>query len=228
MSDNQSGYGELLRLGAVVAMIVAALIAAAVVLYFIWPYAIGRLTTPEILQYLHDEPFAALVSLDLSMMILGPINIIVFIAFYVTLRRESPSWALVALVFGILAIPMVITARPLFELLDLGHAYVAADSQSAREATVIIADGLLLYFEGTAWILQTLLFLIPGLIFSLLMLRSPVFSPAIAWFGIIITAAGFGFLIPGLGFVLLLLNTAGTIVWYPIVARRLWRAAGAQ
>jgi hypothetical protein len=189
-----------------------------VVLYFVWPYSPGRLSTPEILELLANEPFAGFMSLDLSMVVIVPINIVVFIALYVALRRVNHSYALIALVLGAIAIPTVIISRPVLELLELGRAYAVAATPAEQEPAVTLAEGLLLYYEGTAWVLQTLLLLTPGLIFALLMRKSPDFSRATAIVGIVISAAGFGFVVPGADALFLFINTIGTIVWYPMVA----------
>ena len=216
--------GPYYRLTAVMCIVVAALIAAAVALYFVWPYSPGRLDTAEILSLLAAEPFAGFMTLDLSMVVIAPFNTVVFVGLYLALREQREAFALLALILGAIAFATMITSRPVIELLELGREYAVAPP-AAREALVTIGDGLLLYYEGTAWVIQTVLFLLPGLIFAILMRRSPGFGTAESVVGIVVSVAGFGFAIPDAGGVLLLINTIGTVFWYPMLARRFWRLA---
>lgn len=215
----RDGWSGLFRLAAVFCFLVAGLIAAAVGLYFVWPYSPGRLGTEEILMLLADSPFAGFMSLDLSMVVIAPFNAVVFVALYGALREQNRGFALVALVVGSVAFAIMIVSRPVLELRELGLRYAAATTAPERAMYVTVAETLLIYYEGTAWFIQTVLYLLPGLIFGILMRHAPGFGRAVATVGIVVAAAGYGFVIPTAGPLFLMLNTIGSVVWYGMVGR---------
>jgi len=73
---------------------------------------------------------------------------------------------------GLLAVATVITSRPLMEMATLSEHY----QKTERPGYLYAAETLRLYFEGTAWFVQTLLLVFSGLISAVLMLRSPAFG----------------------------------------------------
>lgn len=221
--STQDSYRGIYGLGAIACIVVTVLVAAAVVLYFIWPYAPGRLETAEILALLAEQPLAGLMTLDLSMVVIAPVNTIVLVALFGALRRSSEPFALLALVFGAVGFATLLICRPVLELLELGRAFASSPTVAEREVYLTIAERLLLYYEGTAWVIQTVLYLVAGLIFAILMRDTPAFGPLVSVIGIVVAAAGLGFAIPVVGALLLLVNTIGTVVWYPMVARSLWK-----
>jgi|WetSurMetagenome_2_1015567.scaffolds.fasta_scaffold323425_2 hypothetical protein len=217
-----SGRG-ILAAGSIAAVATCALVAAAVGLFFVWPYSPDRLSAAGILEFLERDPIGGLVSLDVLMLVIAPINMIVFIALFAALERTDRPLAVTALIAGTVALACLIVCRPIAELVALSGMYASAAGESARATIVAAAEGLLAYFKGTAWIVQTTLFPIAGLIFASLMRRSTAFSRADSTVGIVVSSLALGFFIPKLGLLLLFANTIGTIPWYLMIARRLWR-----
>jgi hypothetical protein len=105
----------------------------------------------------------------------------------------------------------------------LSRSYMAAATESEKAGLAISAQGFLAYFKGTAWFIQTALYPIAGMIFAILMRRSPSFSKADSVVGLIVSALTFGFVLPRIGMLFLFINTIGTIPWYLMIARRLWK-----
>lgn len=214
-------WHSLYTIGGVSCLLVATLIVLAIVAYFIWPYTPGARSTESIFATLHSDRLGGLISLDLLMLLTMLVNILPLLALYASLKQVNPSYALIALAIGLIAIVLVIQSRPLVELVSLSDQYAAATTDAARIRYLAAGDMLLSYFSGTAWMIQTTLLALSGLISSALMLRSPVFGKKTAYIGLINSALGLGFFIPVIGIILLFLNTIGSVLWYILVARRL-------
>ena len=130
---------------------------------------------------------------------------------------------MIALVVGLIAVVALIPARPIAELALLSDKYAAATTEAARSQYLAAGEALLAVFNGTAWMVCTVFLGVSGLISSLLMLRSDIFSKTTAYVGIIASLPGFGFFIPGLGVLLQFVATFGGVIWYVLIARAFLR-----
>lgn len=208
-------WKNFITIGGFAAFVVALLIVLAVVGYLFWPwtYESNLESTERIFTALQTRPFGTLVSLDLPMLIINAVNIVPFIALYFLLKEVNRAPAFLALVFGLFAVVLIFTIRPLQEMLELSKHYVRA---GRGEKPVYLAAGtaLLAKFHGTAWFVQTWLLLASGFINSILMLKSRRFRKIDGIVGIVNSAVGFGFFLPVIGIGLLLVNTVGSILWY--------------
>jgi hypothetical protein len=213
--------GGIFAAGAAACVGTSALVAAAVGLYFVWPYSPDRLDAAEILEYLAGDTLGGLVSLDILMLIIAPINMVAFIALFAALGGSKRPLAVAALAAGAVACAALIVCRPIMELVLLSRAYSGAATAEERAYAVSAAIGFLAYFKGTAWTVQTILFPAAGMAFAILMRGSSGFSKTDSTVGIIVCATAFGFMIPKIGIVFLFINTIGTIPWYLMIARRL-------
>ncbi len=206
-----TNWKDLFTIGGIACLLVAFMVLVAIAAYFIWPYTPHEKTTAEIFSLLQDNPWGGLISLDLLMPIIAFINVFPMLALYAALKRVNPSYALIALVIGLLAVAAILPARPLVEMQVLSEKYARA--ATATEKTQLIAAGEVFrtLFDGTAWLFQTILLLAAGLINAVLMQRSKIFNRKLAWLGILTAIVGFGFPIPAVGLVFLLVNTVLTI-----------------
>ncbi|MBN2004170.1 MAG: hypothetical protein JXA21_12510 [Anaerolineae bacterium] len=219
-------HKTLYRLGALAGILSALSIAFAIVAYFIWPYKGNTTSIEAIFNILQTDRLGALISLDVSMLVIGPITILMFVALYIALWKIDEALALIALILTLLAIGLVIVCRPLVELVMLSDQYAAATDAAEKVRFLAAGEVLRTQLDGTAWTMQTAFFMIAGLVNSTLMLRARFFSKATAWLGIVISAAGLGFFLPGIGLLLLFFNTIGSVPWCLLVARDLLRMAG--
>ncbi|MFO7632191.1 MAG: DUF4386 family protein [Caldilinea sp.] len=225
METPDSRYSTIYRLGALASILSALSIASAIVAYFIWPYRGNTTSIEAIFSILHTDRLGGLISLDVSMLVIGPISILMFLALYAALRRVDESLALVALILTLLAVGLVIVCRPLVELVTLSDQYVAATDAAEKARLLAAGEVLRIQLDGTAWAMQTAFFMIAGLLNSSLMLRTAFFSKVTAWLGIAISAIGLGFILPTIGLFFLFLNTIGSVPWCLLVARDLLKIA---
>jgi len=213
-------WRDLYKAAAVAAVVSEVVIILGLVAYFIWPYAPGRESTETIFRNLQSNTLGALISLDLFLFIGNLFSILLFLALYVSLRHVNESYALIALAVGLVAVVLLVHARPLMELYSLSGHYAAATTEAARSPYLAAGDALVASFDGVGWFLNTLLGGLSLLVSSVLMLRSTVYSKATAYVGIISNAAVCSFFIPVIGIFLLFLSVVGYAVWYFMLARR--------
>lgn len=94
LENSNPRHTSIYRLGALAAILSALSIAFAIVAYFIWPYK-GNTTSIEVIfSLLQTDRLGALISLDVSMLVIGPITILMFVALYVALRLVDDTLAL--------------------------------------------------------------------------------------------------------------------------------------
>jgi hypothetical protein len=214
-------YSTIYRLGALASLLSALSIAFAIAAYFIWPYKGTNTSIEAIFNILQTDRLGGLISLDVSMLVIGPLTILMYLALYAALRRLDESLAMIALVLALVSVALIIVCRPLVELVNLSDQYAAANDAAVKLRLLDAGEVLLTYLDGTAWAIQTVLLMITGLVNSALMLRASFFGKATAWIGIVISAAGLGFFLPNIGLLFLFFNTIGSIPWCLLVSRDL-------
>jgi hypothetical protein len=229
--EEESGFDfpgkKIFTLGSIAAILSALSIAFAIVAYFIWPYKGNTSSVEDILTFLQTDRLGGLIALDVSMLIIGPITILMFLAIFSAVRRIDEPIAMFALILNMMAIALVIVCRPLVEFVMLSDQF-AITTDAAEKSRILAAGELLrLQLDGTAWTMQTAFLMIAGLINNTLMLRTTYFKKRTAWTGIVISAIGLPFFLPGIGLVFLFLNTIGSIPWCIFVARDLFRISRA-
>ena len=221
-------WRDLYRIAGIAAVISEIIILLGFVTYFIWPYSPGTETTEDILLLLQRDKLGGLISLDVFLFLGNLFSIMLFLAFYVSLKQVNESYALIAVVLGLIGLVLLIPARPISELFTLSRLYSTATTEAARSRFLAAGDALLALFSGTNWFMNTLLGAFSLLISSILMLRSTVYSKATAYVGIFTNAAVCGFFLPRIGLFLLFLSLPGYMIWYFLLARRFFRMAGGQ
>lgn len=218
---------SIFKFGSIAALLSAVSIAFAIVAYFIWPYKGNTSSIEEILNVLQTDRIGGLIALDVSMLIIGPLTMLMFVALYIVLRRVNEPIALIALIMNMMAIVLVIVCRPLVELVMLSEQFALA-TDSVEKSRILAAGELLrLQLDGTAWAIQTAFLMIAGLINNTLMLRTKYFKKRTAWTGIVISAIGLPFFLPEIGLIFLFLNTLGSIPWCIFVAADLFKISRA-
>jgi hypothetical protein len=116
---------------------------------------------------------------------------------YAVLKQSSKSWATVATVFIFVGMAVYLATNTAFSMLSLSHQYAAAATEAQRSIVLAAGQAMIAVSEGTggqytgmplAWL--------AGLILSIVMLRSRIFSKATAWVGIL----GLGLLLASVPF----------------------------
>ncbi|MBN1995341.1 MAG: DUF4386 family protein [Anaerolineae bacterium] len=218
-------WKELYRIGGIVAVATVILILLVIVTFPIWPYLPGTTSVENIFAAIQANRLGGLLSLDFILLINNLIGVLLFLALYVSLKQVNESYALIALVLGLLAVGLIVPARPIFELVSLSDLYATAITDVAKDHYLAGGEAMLAYFDGTAYKVNTFLGGLSLLISSLLMLRSNIFSKATAYVGIVTNLAVCGFLLPGIGIALLTLSVPGYLIWNIQLARSFFKMA---
>ena len=218
-------WRELYQMAGFAAIFSELVILLGFVTYFIWPYAPGRLSSEAILLLLQKDALGGLISLDIFLFIGNLFSIFLFLALYVSLKQVNASYALVALALGLLGLLLLIPARPIVELFNLSAQYAVTSDPALKSQILAAATALLALFDGTGWVMNLVLGGLSLLASSLLMLRSPLFSKAAAWAGMLTNLVACLFFVPVLGKFFLFLSLPGYMIWYFLLAKRFFQMA---
>ena len=218
-------WKDLYRFGGMTGIIMAIWIVLAVIGFFIWPYKPGFESTQNVFVLLKNDRLGGLIALDGPNLLANLLMPILYLALYGALKRVNESYALIALVLGLMGAILIIPARPIAELVILSDSYASAVTDTARHQFLLAGDVLLTHFNGVAWMINILLTSFSGVITSLLMLRCKIFSKTTAYLGLFTGVFSLGFMIPIIGTLLLFLTTITSIFWLCLVGRRLFELA---
>jgi hypothetical protein len=89
-------------------------------------------------------------------------------------------------------------------------------------ARVASGQAMLAIYQGTAFDVSYVLLGVAPLIISIVMLRSNVFGKVTAYVGIVANVLAVGFFVPAIGVFLSLVSVVGLLIWYILIARRLF------
>ena len=219
VSGAQAGGGRwrsLYQIGAVAAVLSVVVIPLSIIAFFVWP-----LWPDNILDLIQQDWLAGLMGLDFGYLFSNVFAIPFFLVLYVTLKEVDEGWALIALALGLLGLVCLVPSRPIPEIFALSDRYAAATTEAERAAYLVAGESMLTHFHGMAYHAHYILGSASLLISSFLMLRSKVFSRAIAHVGILTNIVVFGLYVPVVGVWISMLSVMGYLIWYILIARRL-------
>lgn len=212
------------RIGAVAALIGVAVMVIQIVIYVVWP---PPDTVEGFFALLQENTLLGLLSLDLLYILNNTLLVPIYLALYLAIRRFAPSVTLIALLLGLLGIGAYYASTVAFEMLSLSGAYAAATGEAQRTALLGAGEALLAAYKGSAFDVYYVLNAVILLVFSVVMLRSPVFSRATAVWGL---AAGVLMSIPStagtIGMIFALASLVPWAVFSLLFSRRLFQLAG--
>lgn len=179
----------LYRLGAVAAIINVLIIPIQIIVFMVSP---PPEQVADWFAHLIANPLMALLNLDLLYLLNNALLIVIYLALFVALRSLHRSAIWVALATGLVGIAAYFPTNTAFEMLALSQQYTTADA--AQQAILLGAgQALTIKYLGTSFIAYYLLNAVALLLFAWVMLRSPHFSKAAAYAGLI---AGVLMLVP--------------------------------
>ena len=206
----------------------------------------GLLDVPQIMPISAAEWFALLARNPLvGLLLFGLFDLInyalvglILLALYGALHRANQSVMVVATACGLIGIAVYFASYQGFAMLALSSRHVTAATE-AQQALVLAAGEALLaihnpgaLYQGTGIYISLLLVLLAGLLISLVMLRSAVFSRATAVTGLLanlLALSSFVFLAfnPELLWLPHSLAAPFRLAWYILIAIRLFQLARA-
>jgi hypothetical protein len=211
-------WRTLYRMGAVAALLSVVIIPFSVIAFFVWP------AFPDnILDVIQESWFAGLMSLDAGYLLGNLFVLPFFLVLYVTLREVDEGWALIALVLGLMGLLCLPLARPIPEMFAISEEYAAATTEAERAVYQAIGGGMLSHFHGMAYHTHYILGSLSLLISSILMLRSDIYSKALAWVGVVTNVVVFGLYVPVIGTYISTLSVLGYAIWFIMFGLRLYQ-----
>lgn len=159
---------------------------------------------------------------------------LIFLALYGALRRANIGAMAIATTFGFVGIAVFFASNQAFSMLSLSDRYAAATTDAQRAMFLSAGEALLAInnpgaiYQGTGIYMSLFLVLLAGLIISVVMLRSSVFSKATAYVGILANAFGLGYFIalafvPAIYALPPVVSAPFRVIWYILIALRLFR-----
>ena len=216
-NQSVSRWKDLYNIAATATVIMILLIPLQIVIYMLWPTPESAL---EIFTLLQSNKLAGLLSLELTYIISNALAIPLYLAFYVALRRVNPSLMAAATAAGLIAVAVVLTARPAFDLLFLSDQYAAAATEAQRAMLLAAGQSKIALQFGTAQNVHYVLGAIALLIVSIVQLRSDVFSKTTAAAGIFANALAFGLYVPVIGVYISILSVFPFLTFWLILCAR--------
>ena len=164
---------------------------------------------------------------------------LVYLALYGALRRANRSAMLIATTSGLVGITVYFASNQAFAMLALSERYAAAASDAQRSIFLAAGEALLAVnnpdsiYQGTGIYVSYFLVLLGGLIISLVMLRSELFSKATAVTGILANGIGLCYFItlafaPAIYWIPHPISAPFRVVWYFLIALRLFKLGKAE
>ena len=164
---------------------------------------------------------------------------LIFLALYTTLRQTHKSAMLIATASGLIGITVYFASNQAFAMLALSERYAAATTDVQRSIYLAAGEVLLAInnpgtiHQGTGIYVSYFLVLLSGLIISIVMLRSDIFSKATAITGILANGIGLCYFIalvftPAIYWIPHPISAPFRVVWYFLIAVTLFKLAKAE
>ena len=164
---------------------------------------------------------------------------LVLLALYHALQSTRRSAMLVATVSGLIGITVYFASNQAFAMLALSERYIAATTAAQSSSYLAAGEALLAInnpgsiHQGTGIYLSLFLVLISGLIISIVMLRSRIFSKATAVVGILANGIGLCYfltlaLTPAVYWIPIPISAPFRVIWYFLMAIAFFKLAKTQ
>jgi hypothetical protein len=167
---------------------------------------------------------------DFITMILVGLYLGLFPALYVALRDLRPVAVTFATLFTFIAVILVFGSEATFSMLHLGDSYAAATTEAQRAQLLAAGEAVIAsdMWHSTGAYMAGMLLQGAGVIISVVMLRSERFSNVTAYAGLLGNALDliqhlFHPFVPAVGEVISPVMGLFYVVWFPMLARDLFR-----
>ncbi len=228
MNETNQNWKSLYKIGGIAALVLLAYCLATMVVVF----GVGSQpqTAQEVLDMLHQNRLAGLLRLDALTTLCMPLYYLLFLSFYIALRKTHETYAAITLLLGCAGLTLFLAAPSFISWLTLSDKFAAATSEAqktlllAAGETILVTD---IWHSSNAFVggllLQTSMVLI-----SVAMLRGNAFSKLTGWVGLVthsLDLAHIPFLlfVPLVGELLMVIGGTLYLVWFPLVARDFFR-----
>jgi hypothetical protein len=222
-----SGWSSLYKLGGISALLLVAIVFIQLIVFSIAPPPLDG-TAIDWFTLFQKNSIIGLIHFELLMIIYVILCIPIALALYTLLREVNPSWTAIYLILSLLGVMCFIAARPAFEMLHLSNGYAAAETEMQKAAFLAAGEAKVATFHGTAFYLNYILGSLTGLIISMVMLKTTIFSKATAYVRIASSICDLGLFVPTIGMFIAIFSMLFLVIWNIMIARRLFQLANAS
>ena len=220
--ETEQGWKPLFNLGGVSALMMVGIIIAQMIVFMSAPPPYEGVASAWFALFQNNK-IIGLINFELLMIVYVFLSIPITLSLYVLLRRVSPSFTTLYVVLSLIGIMSFIVARPAFEMLFLSNGYAAATTDAERAVYLSAGETLLAVFHGTAFQVSYVLGSLGGLIISIVMLKTDVFSKTTAYLRIASSVFDFGLYVPAVGMYISIFSVLFLLIWDILVAQRLFQ-----
>ena len=214
-------WRTLYRVAGWAALIGAALIPVAMVVFIAWPPPASDAPVAVWFARFEDNQLRGLLNLDLVYMGSWLVLIPVLLALYAALRRFGEAAMALATAAGLMSIVVYFASNTSVQMLLLSNGYTAATTDAERSAYLAAGQAMLATYSGTAYHVSLIIGSVALILGSVVMLRSRVFGRIAPWAGIVGNGLALGLYVPAIGIWLLVASVLPLFVWQLLVGRRL-------
>ena len=222
-----SGWSSLYKLGGISSLLLVAIVIIQLIVFTIAPPPLDGTAIDWFILF-QKNPIIGLIHFEFLMIIYVILCIPIALALYTLLRQVNPSWTVLYLILSLLGVMCFIAARPAFEMLQLSNGYAAAKTDAERAIFLAAGEAKVATFHGTAFYINYILGSLTGLMISIVMLKTTLFSKATAYVRIASSICDFGLFVPTIGMFIAIFSMLFLVIWNIMIARRLFQLANAS
>lgn len=219
-----SSWKGLYKYGGAASLIMVVITLVQFIVFVAWPPPLEG-SVLDWFTLFQDNWLRGLLSFELLMIVYVCLSILVVFALFIALKRINQSLMVIYLAFSLVGIVAFMTARPAFEMLSLSNQYASATTDAQKSMLLAAGHGMLAIFKGTTFYVSYILGSITGLIVSIVMMRSKIFSKATAYMRIMSSILDFGLFVPTIGIFISMFSVVFLLIWNILIARRLFKLA---
>ena len=179
---------------------------------------------------LQENRLAGILRLDILTVFIMPLYYLLFLGFYIALKKSNPMIAIISLVFGIAGVTLFLATPSVFSWLALSDKYAASISEAERTLLLAAGEAILAsdMWHGTGALMGGILMQTATTLISIAMLKSAAFGKSTAYVGIVTHGLDLlhllvGLLIPAGGVILMMIAGPLYLIWFPLLARDFFR-----
>ena len=224
----ESAWKGLCKIGGVAALI---LVVYSIVTMVVLIVLGGQPSTAEqTFTVIQDNRLVGLLRLDLLTVIVMPLYYLLYTGIYVALRRTNGAYAVLATALAFTGVTLFLATPSVFSMVYLSDQYAVASTEAQKALFLAAGEATIAsdMWHGTGAIVGGILLQSAGVLISIVMLQSKVFSRVTAYVGILTHGLDLahiliGLFVPAVGVILMAVAGPLYLLWFPLVGRRLYQ-----
>lgn len=227
MEATHPRWKTIYQLGGIAALSMVGIIVVQLIVFMTAPPPLEG-TALDWFKLFQRSPLIGLIDFELLMVVYTLLSLPFALALYFALRSTDQAFSALFVLLSLVGVVCFIIARPALEMLYLSHQFAAAGTEMQKSALLAAGETMLARFHGTAFQISYLLGSLNGVVVSLIMLKSKLFSKTTAYVRLGSSVFDFGLYLPGIGIFLSIFSVLFLVAWNIMVARRLFQLARGQ